>query len=630
MNMKSAVLTLGSLVLSAVVIGNAYYQKKQFYPSVVYITKSNPSMAVMYLQALVIVLLTGELMRKIFFGQLRAAELEHLIDRSWYVVTETCLAFTIFRDDFSPKFVALFTLLLLLKCFHWLGDDRVDYMERSPVITMLFHIRVISLLFILGTLDAYFVHLAYHSMITKGASVQLVFGFEYAILLTVVVNIFIKYILHTIDLHSENPWENKAVFLLYTELAIGLVKMVLYVFFVGIMIKIHTFPLFAIRPMYLTMRTFKKALNDVIMSRRAIHNMNTLYPDATPEELETLDNVCIICREEMVTASKKLPCNHIFHTSCLRSWFQRQQTCPTCRMDVLRLPTGPQTRPGAADGLNAGAAAPPRVPPPPPPTLPPPPQPPANVPGMLPNVFPGFFPMWMPPGLPNLAAVPPAVPRSAPLSGTSVDSAANPAEASGSVLSGDPAALPTSFPTNVPPPLFPPPLLFPPFVPPPLPTRDFSGLTTEELRKMEGEEREHVEARIQCLQNIQTLLDAAVLQMQQYSHLVASLRTKASGGTSTQSVVSPHDGLMPSTSKGTSASEVRDEEGATGFIGAKDTDRSGAMRDGGDDDEDLDERERIRRRRLQKFSETQHEITDRSLTKAETKERVGETDSNGQ
>lgn len=37
-------------------------------------------------------------------------------------------------------------------------------------------------------------------------------------------------------------------------------------------------------------------------------------------------------------ASKKLPCNHIFHTVCLISWFQRQQTGPTCRLDVLRVP----------------------------------------------------------------------------------------------------------------------------------------------------------------------------------------------------------------------------------------------------------------------------------------------------
>lgn len=27
-----------------------------------------------------------------------------------------------------------------------------------------------------------------------------------------------------------------------------------------------------------------------------------------------MDNVCIICREEMVTGAKRLPCNHIFHT----------------------------------------------------------------------------------------------------------------------------------------------------------------------------------------------------------------------------------------------------------------------------------------------------------------------------
>ena len=39
-------LTVASVGLTAVVVGNAYYQKKQFYPSVVYITKSNPSMAV--------------------------------------------------------------------------------------------------------------------------------------------------------------------------------------------------------------------------------------------------------------------------------------------------------------------------------------------------------------------------------------------------------------------------------------------------------------------------------------------------------------------------------------------------------------------------------------------------------
>lgn len=96
-----------------------------------------------------LVLLLGKLMRKvspairnqniwnlikinhfqIFLGTLRAAEFEHLMERFWYALTETCLAFTVFRDDFNPKFIALFTVLLFLKSFHWLAEDRVDYVS---------------------------------------------------------------------------------------------------------------------------------------------------------------------------------------------------------------------------------------------------------------------------------------------------------------------------------------------------------------------------------------------------------------------------------------------------------------------------------------------------------------------
>lgn len=73
-------------------------------------------------------------------------------------------------------------------------------MERSPIISLLFHIRVLGLLTLLGVLDVYFLSSAYQSTVTKGASVQLVFGFEYAILLTMVANTAIKYCLHAADL----------------------------------------------------------------------------------------------------------------------------------------------------------------------------------------------------------------------------------------------------------------------------------------------------------------------------------------------------------------------------------------------------------------------------------------------
>ena len=98
--------------------------------------------------------------------------------------------------------------------------------------------------------------------------------------------------------------------------------------------------------------------------------MNARYPDATAEEVSRED-VCIICREDMrpwraqdiavghqagteptgnLTAAiderlrpKRLPCGHILHFACLRSWLERQQNCPTCRRPVLMTGTAART-----------------------------------------------------------------------------------------------------------------------------------------------------------------------------------------------------------------------------------------------------------------------------------------------
>ncbi|KAM6228575.1 LOW QUALITY PROTEIN: E3 ubiquitin-protein ligase synoviolin [Spheniscus humboldti] len=621
----TAVVMAGSLALTTAVVAHAYYLKHQFYPTVVYLTKSSPSMAVLYIQAFVLVFLLGKFMGKVFFGQLRAAEMEHLLERSWYAVTETCLAFTVFRDDFSPRFVALFTLLLFLKCFHWLAEDRVDFMERSPNISWLFHFRIVSLMFLLGILDFLFVNHAYHSILTRGASVQLVFGFEYAILMTMVLTIFIKYVLHSIDLQNENPWDSKAVYMLYTELFTGFIKVLLYMAFMTIMIKVHTFPLFD-RPMYLAMRQFKKAVTDAIMSRRAIRNMNTLYPDATPEELQAMDNVCIICREEMVTGAKRLPCNHIFHTSCLRSWFQRQQTCPTCRMDVLRasLPAQPPPEPPEQA--------------PPPPQTPQVPQPPNFPQGVLPPFPPGMFPFWPPVGpFPPVPGVQPpngaenAAPSSAPLRVSFLPKS----EGAGAAEMGLPPPLPTfnvllspqppgpgdaanagseaAAAGTVPGLPFPPPWMgmpWPPlfgFPPMPVPPAGFAGLTEEELRAMEGHDRQNLEARLQCLQNIHTLLDAAMVQINQYLTVLATIGSPRPAAPRPPSArETPAEEPTPLRSPGSpsapaaAAADPTAPAGAEGFAAEEEEEEE----EGGEGSSSLDEPDtaELRRRRLQKLA----------------------------
>ena len=317
------------------------------------------------------------------------------------------------------------------------------------------------------------------------------------------------------------------------------------------MVRIYTLPLFAVRPMYLTARAFKKAFNDVILSRRAIHNMNTWYPDATEEELAATDNVCIICREEMLAPStKKLPCNHIFHKNCLRSWFQRQQTCPTCRLDVLRAPLpGQQQRGGGGrqqqqqqreqqqqqqqqqqgGGQNRGGQA------------------------QMPNFNPIFaqfiaanarlpFPPPMAPP-PQQQQPPPTASSTAGSSSTTTTSTTTSSSTTGTT-------------SGVPPLFMPPPMFMPPFgMPPPMPPTNFSGLTEDELRAMEGTERVNVEARIRCLRNIQVLLDAAVMEMQQYSAVV-SQQDLARAATSARTSATPTPGPAPTPAAASASSST--------------------------------------------------------------------------
>jgi hypothetical protein len=61
---------------------------------------------------------------------------QHAYERLWYTITEALLAMTLFRDDLNTRFLALFTMLLVVKLFHWLAGDRVDVVRRPALPTL--------------------------------------------------------------------------------------------------------------------------------------------------------------------------------------------------------------------------------------------------------------------------------------------------------------------------------------------------------------------------------------------------------------------------------------------------------------------------------------------------------------
>ena len=125
--MRLAAYSSVSLLLAAIAIFNAWNQHKQFYPACVYLSMNSASFMALMNLIVPAVIYVGKLLQKVLVGPLRVIEVEHLYERAWFSVSETCLAMTIFRNDFDAQFLVLFSLLLMSKCFHWLLADRVEY-----------------------------------------------------------------------------------------------------------------------------------------------------------------------------------------------------------------------------------------------------------------------------------------------------------------------------------------------------------------------------------------------------------------------------------------------------------------------------------------------------------------------
>eukprot|EP00397_Hematodinium_sp_SG-2012_P049061 GEMP01056430.1.p1 GENE.GEMP01056430.1~~GEMP01056430.1.p1 ORF type:complete len:215 (+),score=68.02 GEMP01056430.1:78-722(+) len=54
----------------------------------------------------------------------------------------------------------------------------------------------------------------------------------------------------------------------------------------------------------------------------------------------TWGNVCSICLESFVVGELvgRVSCGHLLHTACARRWFDKDQSCPTCRAEVSAAP----------------------------------------------------------------------------------------------------------------------------------------------------------------------------------------------------------------------------------------------------------------------------------------------------
>ncbi|XP_074007966.1 E3 ubiquitin-protein ligase AMFR isoform X2 [Numenius arquata] len=287
-------------------------------------------------------MLVAKLIQCMVFGPLRVSERQHLKDKFWnFIFYKFIFIFGVLNVQTVEEVVMWclwFSGLVFLHLMVQLCKDRFEYLSFSPTTPMSSHIRVLTLLIAMllsccGLAVVCGVIGYTHGMHT------LAFMAAESLLVTVrTAHVILRYVIHLWDLNHEGTWEGKGTYVYYTDfvmeltlLSLDLMHHIHMLLFGNIWLSMASLVIF-MQLRYLfheVQRRIRRHKNYL----RVVGNMEARFAVATPEELAVNNDDCAICWDSMQSA-RKLPCGHLFHNSCLRSWLEQDTSCPTCRMSL--------------------------------------------------------------------------------------------------------------------------------------------------------------------------------------------------------------------------------------------------------------------------------------------------------
>ncbi|KAF1393047.1 hypothetical protein PFLUV_G00034350 [Perca fluviatilis] len=316
-------------------------------------------------------MLTAKMIQYVVFGPLRVSEKQHLKDKFWnFIFYKFIFIFGVLNVQTVEEVVMWclwFSALVFLHLMVQLCKDRFEYLSFSPSTPMNSHVRVLCLLVSL-LLDCCGLAVGCGLLGASHGMHTLSFMAAECLLVTVRTgHVIMRYSIHLWDLNHPGTWESKGTYVYYTDFIMELAMLFLdlmhhihMLLFGNIWLSMASLVIF-MQLRYLfheVQRRVRRHKNYL----RVINNMEARFAVATAEELAANDDDCAICWDTMLTA-RKLPCGHLFHNSCLRSWLEQDTSCPTCRTSLNingdgGQARGPQQGGGLEDNIGPVGAAP--------------------------------------------------------------------------------------------------------------------------------------------------------------------------------------------------------------------------------------------------------------------------------
>ncbi|MBN3317902.1 AMFR ligase, partial [Atractosteus spatula] len=296
-------------------------------------------------------MMIAKMIQYVVFGPLRVSERQHLKDKFWnFIFYKFIFIFGVLNVQTVEEVVMWclwFAVLVFLHLMVQLCKDRFEYLSFSPTTPMSSHVRVLSLLVSMMISCCGLAVVCGLVGLSHGMHTVAFMAAECLLVTVRTGHVIMRYTIHLWDLNHEGTWESKGTYVYYTDfvmelalLSLDLMHHIHMLLFGNIWLSMASLVIF-MQLRYLfheVQRRIRRHKNYL----RVIGNMEARFAVATAEELAANNDDCAICWDSM-QAARKLPCGHLFHNSCLRSWLEQDTSCPTCRMS-LNISEGGQAR----------------------------------------------------------------------------------------------------------------------------------------------------------------------------------------------------------------------------------------------------------------------------------------------
>ncbi|GMH08789.1 hypothetical protein Nepgr_010629 [Nepenthes gracilis] len=316
-------------------------------------------------------------LKTLFFGELFASETRKLVERlANYVIYKQFLCCYVLMTSQQGTFLPLIipptifqaglwltwlTVLCSLKMFQALARDRLERLNAAPSATPRAYFRVYSALLLVLAVDFFWLRFCLTIYGALGSTMLLLLFFEPLSIAFETLQAIVIHGLQLVDIwphHSSEDsadcrrskffdtcslWELKGSLVrnmgFFLDMMTLLMALGHYLFIWWLHgIAFHLVDVILFLNIRALLSAVVKRIKGFLNLRKALGVLHEALPDATFDEIQDYDDECAICREPMAKA-KKLPCNHLFHLACLRSWLDQGlneiYSCPTCRKPLF-------------------------------------------------------------------------------------------------------------------------------------------------------------------------------------------------------------------------------------------------------------------------------------------------------